>query len=220
MTGAAQQSPPVPGTWPGGGGNGRIRVDLQLIADIVPAGARVLDVGCGDGTLLHYLAHNKGVDARGIEIDRDGVAACLNQGLSVIQGDAEIDLADYPDDAFDCVIMSQTLQAVHDPRWMLAQLLRISTRAVVSITNAGYWKNRVSFLVQGREPFAVHRDETWYDTAYIHPCTIRDFVDLVRNMNIRIERCYAFNPKSTYRQIDPDSGLANLFAVQAVFLLG
>ncbi|MFM2128580.1 MAG: hypothetical protein RL477_126 [Pseudomonadota bacterium] len=199
--------------------SGRIRVDLQLIADLVPAGARVLDVGCGDGTLLHYLARHKGVDARGIEISRDRVAACLNQGLSVIQGDAEADLADYPDDAFDCVVLSQTLQAVHDPRWMLEQLLRIGRLAVVSITNAGYWKNRVSFLVEGREPFAVHRDETWYDTAYIHPCTIRDFVDLATKIDVRIERCFALNARGAYREIDPGSRWANLTAVQAVFLL-
>jgi methionine biosynthesis protein MetW len=197
-----------------------IRIDLQLIAELVPAGARVLDVGCGDGMLLHHLTHHKNVDGRGIEINRDRVAACLNQGLSVIQGDAEQDLADYPDAAFDCAVLSQTLQAVHDPKWMLAQLLRISTRAVISITNAGYWQNRVSFLMEGRQPFAVHRDETWYDTAYIHPCTIRDFVDLARKLDIRIERCFALNPKSTYREINPDSGWANLTAVQAVFLLG
>lgn len=200
-------------------GSGHIRVDLQLIADLVPAGSRVLDVGCGDGSLLHYLTKYKGVDARGIEISRDRVAACLNQGLSVIQGDAEMDLADYPDDAFDCVVLSQTLQAVHDPKWMLEQLLRIGRLAVVSITNAGYWKNRVTFMVEGREPFAVHRDETWYDTAYIHPCTIRDFVDLANEMDTRIERCFALNPRGAYREINPRSQWANLTAVQAVFLL-
>ncbi len=196
-----------------------IRADLRLIADLVPEGARVLDVGCGDGTLLAHLTRHKGVDARGIEIDRERVSACLNQGLSVIQGDAEADLADYPDKAFDCVVLSQTLQAVHDPRWMLEQLLRIGERAVVSITNAGYWRNRVAFLLEGREPFAVHPDETWYDTAYIHPCTIRDFVELVREMNVGIERCFAVKRSGTYREMDPESTAANLFAIQAVFLL-
>ncbi len=202
------------------GSTRHIRVDLQLIADLVPSGARVLDVGCGDGALLDYLTRLKGADARGIEIDRERVAACLNQGLSVIQGDAETDLADYPDKAFDCVVLSQTLQAVHDPRWMLEELLRIGTQAVVSITNAGYWRNRLGFMFRGREPFAVHPDETWYDTAYIHPCTIRDFVDLAREMGVRIERCYAVNRSGTPRETDPGSGLANLFAIQAVFLLG
>jgi methionine biosynthesis protein MetW len=202
-----------------GGSGKRIRVDLQLIADLVPTGARVLDVGCGDGMLLDYLTRNKGVDGRGIEVDRDRVAACLNQGLSVIQGDAEVDLADYPDHAFDCVVLSQTLQAVHDPKWMLEQLTRIGTRAVVSITNAGYWKNRAYFMFAGRQPFAIHRDETWFDTAYIHPCTMRDFVDLARQMNLRIERCFAVSPKGTHSEIDPDSWYASVFAIQVVFLL-
>jgi methionine biosynthesis protein MetW len=197
-----------------------IRVDLQVIADLVPARARVLDVGCGDGTLLDYLTRHKNVDGRGIEIDRDRVAIALNQGLSVIQGDAEVDLPDYPDQGFDCVVLSQTLQAMHDPKWMLEQLLRISTRAVVSITNAGYWKNRTHFLFAGRDPFAVHPDETWFNTAYIHPCTIRDFVALARDMNVRIEKCFVVGPKGSYRQTDPDSCTANLFAAQAVFLLG
>ncbi|MFT5539035.1 MAG: methionine biosynthesis protein MetW [Alphaproteobacteria bacterium] len=197
-----------------------IRVDLQLIADLVPAGARVLDVGCSDGTLLDYLTRHKNVDGRGIELDRDRVAIALNQGLSVIQGDAEVDLPDYPDQGFDCVVLSQTLQAVHNPKWMLEQLLRISTHAVVSITNAGYWKNRAYLLFAGREPFAVHPDETWFNTAYIHPCTIRDFVALARDMNIRIEKCFIVGSKGNYRQTNPDSCTANLFAVQAVFLLG
>lgn len=198
----------------------RIRLDLQLIADQVPAGARVLDVGCGDGVLLDYLSRTKGVDGRGIEIDRDRVTACLSQGLSVIQGDAEVDLEDYPDHAFDCVVLSQTLQAVHDPKWMLEQLLRIGSRAVVSITNAGYWKNRVQFMFAGRQPFAIHSDETWFDTAYIHPCTMRDFVDLAKLMNVRIERCYALSRTGTYREVDPESWTASVFAAQVVFVLG
>lgn len=197
----------------------RIRLDLRLIADQVPAGARVLDVGCGDGMLLDYLRREKGVDGRGIEIDRDRVTACLSQGLSVIQGDAEADLEDYPDNAFDCVVLSQTLQAVHDPKWMLEQLLRIGSRVVVSITNAGYWKNRVQFMFAGRQPFAIHVDETWYDTAYIHPCTMQDFVDLAKLMNIRIEKCYALSRKGTYREVDPESWSASVFAAQVVFVL-
>lgn len=199
--------------------DGDIRADLKVIADLVPKDARVLDVGCGDGTLLAYLTHHKGVDARGIEIDGERVAACLNQGLSVIQGDAEADLSDYPDKAFGCVVLSQTLQAMHDPRWMLEQLLRIGERAVVSITNAGYWRNRMIFLTRGREPFAVHPDETWYNTDYIHPCTIHDLVDLVREMDVTIEHCYAVDRSGSYREVDPSSSMANLFAVQAVFLL-
>ena len=199
---------------------GRIRADLQLVADLVPEGSRVLDVGCGDGALLYYLSHVKGVDGRGIEINRERVAACLAQGLSVIQGDAETDLADYPDDAFDFVVLSQTLQAVHDPKGMLEELLRIGKRAVVSITNAGYWRDRIQFALAGRVPFRDEPSESWYDTPNIHPCTIRDFVGLARAMGIRIERCLVVRKSGAPREVDPEGAGANLLGVQAVFLLG
>lgn len=198
---------------------GRTRVDLQLIAELVPDGARVLDVGCGDGQLLYLLTHTKGADARGIEINRDRVTACLAQGLSVIQGDAEAELFNYPDKAFDCVVLSQTLQAVHDPKAMLETLLRIGRRAVVSITNGGYWRNRLDFLLCGRTPFNIHPDERWFDTPNIHPCTIGDFVDLADVMGVTIERCFAVYRSGAYRDVAPKSRVANLAAVQAVFLL-
>ena len=197
----------------------RIRVDHQLIADLVPAGARVLDVGCGDGALLYHLSHFKGADARGIEISRNRVAACLNQGLSVIQGDAESELLDYPTASFDCVILSQTIQAVTDPKAMLETLLRIGRRAVVSITNGGYWRNRVAFACGGRVPFKESPGENWYDTPNIHPCTIRDFVGLARKLGISIEKCFAVRASGAFHEVDPESAAANLFAVQAVFVL-
>ncbi|MCH8917287.1 MAG: methionine biosynthesis protein MetW [Proteobacteria bacterium] len=207
---------------PGGGAGpkNRIRVDQQLIADLVPAGARVLDVGCGDGALLYHLSHFKGADARGIEINRTRVAACLNQGLSVIQGDAEIELRDYPTGSFDCVVLSQTIQAMGDPKGTLETLLRIGNRAVVSITNGGYWRNRVQLALGGRVPFRENPGERWYDTTNIHPCTIRDFVGLVDEMGINIEQCFAVSASGAYREVYPSSAAANLFAVQAVFVLG
>ncbi len=211
------------GTAGPGGGAGpkkRIRVDQQLIADLVPAGAQVLDVGCGDGALLYPLSHFKGADARGIEINRTRVAACLNQGLSVIQGDAEVELRDYPTGSFDCVVLSQTIQAMGDPKGTLETLLRIGNRAVVSITNGGYWRNRVQLALGGRVPFRENPGERWYDTTNIHPCTIRDFVGLVDEMGIKIEKCFAVSASGTYREVYPSSAAANLFAVQAVFVLG
>lgn len=195
------------------------RVDLQLIATLIPRHARVLDVGCGDGSLLHTLRHEREVDGRGIEINRDRVAACLNQGLSVIQGDAEADLKDYPSGAFDCVILSQTLQAVHHPKAMLQDLLRIGNRAVISITNGGYWKNRLTFLTEGRVPFNIHRSERWYDTPNIHPCTLRDCVELIDELGLVIESCYAVRASGTWSRIDPKRSRANLLAVQAILLL-
>jgi len=197
-----------------------IRVDHQLIADLVPSGARVLDVGCGDGALLYHLSHFKGADARGIEVNRTRVAACLNQGLSVIQGDAEIELKDYPSGSFDCVVLSQTIQAVRDPKGTLETLLRIGNHAVVSITNEGYWRNRLQFALGGRMPFRENLGENWYNTPNIHPCTIRDFVALTKNMSIAIEKCFAVRASGTYREVDPWSAAANLFAVQMVFMLG
>ena len=212
------------GAAPDGGGDGepksRIRVDHQLIADLVPAGARVLDVGCGDGALLYHLSHFKGADARGIEVNRTRVAACLNQGLSVIQGDAEVELRDYPSGSFDCVVLSQTIQAVRDPKGTLETLLRIGNHAVVSITNGGYWRNRLEFALGGRVPFRENPGERWYDTPNIHPCTIRDFVGLAEEMGIDIEKCFAVRASGAYREVDPWSASANLFAVQAVFVLG
>lgn len=209
---SAEAAPPAAGK--------RIRPDLRLIAELVPEGARILDIGCGDGALLYHLSHAKGADARGIEIDRERVAACLSQGLSVIQGDAEIELRDYPTGSFDCVVLSQTVQAVHDPKGMLETLLRIADRAVVSITNGGYWRNRLAFALGGRMPFMEAPGEHWYDTPNIHPCTIRDFVDLARELGTDIERCFAVRASGRYREIDPSSAAANLFAVQAVFVLG
>lgn len=197
--------------------SGGVRADHKLIAELVPTGARVLDIGCGDGALLYHLRHTRGADARGIEINRDRVAACLDQGLSVIQGDAEVELADYPADAFDCVVLSQTLQAVHDPKAMLETLLRIGRHAVISITNSGYWRNRLDFALGGRVP--VTQGESWHDTPNIHPCTIRDFAALARDMDITIERCFAVRRSGAHRETDPTSTRANLFAVQAVFLI-
>lgn len=215
MTATAENPPEAESRAPGKG----IRADLRLIAELVPAGARVLDVGCGDGALLYHLSHAKGADARGIEINRTRVAACLSQGLSVIQGDAEVELRDYPTGSFDCVVLSQTIQAVHDPKGTLETLLRIAHRAVVSITNGGYWRNRCRFALGGRMAFMEAPGEHWYDTPNIHPCTIRDFVDLTEEMEIGIERCFAVSASGRYREIDPASAYANLFAVQAVFVL-
>jgi len=196
----------------------QIRIDLQLIADMIKPGSRVLDVGCGDGVLLDYLVHFKGVDGRGIELSQEGVNACVTQGLSAIQGDADTDLKDYPSDAFDYVVLSQTLQATVNPRGVLQQLVRIGRHAIVSFPNFGYWRVRLQLLLHGRMPRTNALLNEWWNTPNIHLCTITDFVALAESMGVRIERALTLDRTGT-RVRERKGGLANLFGEQAVFLL-
>jgi methionine biosynthesis protein MetW len=195
------------------------RVDLVVVADMVKPGSRVLDVGSGDGELLRLLAEMRGVDGRGIEISREGVNRCVAKGLAVIQGDADIDLADYPDDAFDYVILSQTLQATRRPRWVLEQMLRIGRNAIVSFPNFGHWKIRLEILMRGRMPVTENLPESWYETPNIHFCTIRDFVELTRKLDVRMDRAVAFNSRGRPVRLNAPWWFWNMFGEQAVFLL-
>jgi len=197
----------------------RLRPDLRIIADMVRLGTRVLDVGCGDGALLDYLIHAKDVDGRGIELSQAGVNACVEHGLSVIQGDADIDLKDYPSDAFDYVILSQTLQATSDPKGVLAQMVRIGRRAIVSFPNFGWWKVRLHLLVWGAMPVTDALSYQWYDTPNVHLCTIRDFIALCEQLGIVIERGFALGGRGKVRTFRATSRLANLMSEQGIFLL-
>lgn len=196
-----------------------IRVDLQLIASMVEAGSRVLDVGCGDGALLQHLWKTREVDGRGIELSQAGVNACVRNGLSVIQGDADTDLKDYPSDAFDYVILSQTLQATYNPRTVLDHMARIGRRSIVSFPNFGYWRVRLSLAWSGRMPVTENLPHQWYDTPNIHFCTIRDFVTLAREMNLHVERGLALDGNGRPIGVNAAGALANILAEQAVFLL-
>jgi len=196
-----------------------IRLDLQKIAELVQPKSRVLDIGCGDGALLYHLTHTKQVDGRGIEISQEGVNACVAHGLSVIQGDAEADLKDYPADAFDYVILGQTLQAMHEPKTVLKEMLRIGKRAIISFPNFGYWRLRLQLLFTGRMPASAALPHKWYDTPNVHLCTIHDFVALCEELNVAIERCYTVSAAGGIREIAPKSSAANLFGLEAVFLL-
>ncbi len=195
------------------------RIDLVLVAGMVEPGSRVLDVGCGDGTLLRMLQDGRGVDARGIELSQAGVNACVARGLSVIQGDADTDLAAYPDDSFDYVILSQTLQATHRPKVVLEHMLRIGRRAIVSFPNFGHWAVRTRLLFGGRMPVTENLPVSWYETPNIHFCTIRDFVDLVGIIDARIERGVALNAGGGQMKFNLPWWVWNLFGEQAVFVL-
>lgn len=199
--------------------NGSLRVDLRMIADMVEANSRVLDVGCGDGTLLSWLDKHKDVDGRGIELSMAGVSAAVAQGLSVIQGDADTDLRDYPAGAFDTVILSQTLQATRAPREVLENMLRIGRRAIVSFPNFGYWKVRAALGLGGRMPVTDALTYEWYDTPNIHFCTIRDFLILCRDLGVTVERGIALARDGRVLRIDGQGRLANLFATQGLFVL-
>ncbi len=194
-----------------------IRVDLQLIADMVAPDTRALDIGCGDGALLAYLVNFKRVDARGMELSQAGVNACVANGLSVIQGDADADLRAYPDAAFDYVILGQTLQATREPREVLLQMLRVGKRAIVSFPNFAHWQVRLRMVFGGRMPQTTSLPYKWYDTPNIHLCSIDDFRALCRDMGVRIERAIVLNSKSRPIRMPPP--LANLFGEQAVFML-
>ncbi|WP_066647615.1 MULTISPECIES: methionine biosynthesis protein MetW [Sphingomonas] len=191
-----------------------LRPDLALIAANIAPGARVLDVGCGDGALLAALRDDRGVDARGLELDAANVAAAVARGLSVIQGDADRDLADFPDASFDYAILSQTLQTTRAPHLVLDQLLRIGARAFVSFPNFAHWRVRLALLTQGRMPVTRLLPERWYDTPNIHHVTIDDFRDLMRGAGIAVERAWFLSG-------DQQRGAmaANLLAEHAVFLL-
>ncbi len=199
--------------------NGNLRVDLRLIADMVEPGSRVLDVGCGEGSLLDWLGRAKGVDGRGIELSMAGVSAAVSHGLSVIQGDADTDLKDYPSGAFDYVILSQTLQATYEPRTVLSHMLRIGRRAIVSFPNFGHWRVRLHLLARGRMPVTDTLAYEWYDTPNIHFCTIRDFLDLCRDLGITVERSIPLDRNGKTMAIPSCEGIANLFADQGLFVL-
>ena len=195
------------------------REDFREILRLVRPGARVLDIGCGEGALLELLTREKGVDGRGLEISPLGVSACLSRGLAVVQGDADRDLADFSTRAFDYAILSQTLQAVREPRLVLNELLRIADRAIVSLPNFGYWRVRLALLTTGRMPMTGSLPEPWYSTPNIHLCTLRDFTDLCAELGVRIEASAALSDGYPARAMDSAHWVENWRAEQAIFML-
>ena len=195
------------------------RPDFLLIADMVQKGARVLDVGCSDGALLKLLIEQCEVDGRGVELEQRNVNHCVAEGLSVVQGDADTDLMIYPDDAFDFVILSQTIQATQKPRQVLEQLLRIGKHVIVSFPNFGHWQIRLYIGMRGRMPVTASLPDPWYETPNIHFCTIKDFIALCDTLDAKVQNKIAVNAHGRQVNLGSNVVVANLFAKQAVFLL-
>ena len=193
--------------------------EFKIIANLLPLQSRVLDVGCGDGTLIEALIKEKNIDARGIELGEDKVKECISKGLSVIEGDAETELSQFPDKAFDFVILSQTLQAFYQPENVLAQLLRIGGRVIISIPNFGYWQIRTSLLFFGKMPITKSLPYTWYNTPNLHMCSIKDFYQFCEKKKIKIDRVIGVNsekPSSIYKI---NLEMKNLFSEVGIFLI-
>jgi methionine biosynthesis protein MetW len=188
------------------------RGDHRLVCDLVTPGARVLDIGCGDGALLDLLVRDRQVDGRGMELSQAGVNACVARGLSVVQGDADRDLADF-------VILSQTLQATYAPRQVLRELLRIGANVIVSFPNFGHWRNRLQLMFQGRMPVTDYLPYSWYDTPNIHFCTIRDFVAMCDEVDAKMVKAMALNAEGEPVGFTAPWWVWNLIGEQALFLL-
>lgn len=196
-----------------------LREDFCEILRLVRPGARVLDVGCGEGELLELLTREKQIDGQGLEISQAGVSACLAKGLAVVQGDGDRDLDYFPTQAFDYAVLSKTLQQMREPAHVLAELLRIADQAVVSVPNFGHWRVRWALLATGRMPETRSLPDPWWSTPNIHLCTLRDFVELCRELDLRIDACSALSNGKAARPIDPHKPIENWRSETALFLL-
>ena len=195
------------------------RTDLELITSLVDKEARILDVGCGYGELLKSLKNKKNVKGQGLELKQERVNKCVAKGLSAIQGNADSDLSLYPDQSFDCVILSQTIQATNNPKNILIELIRIGRKAIISIPNFGYWKVRLGFATYGKMPITEKLSNNWYDTPNIHLCSILDFVDLCRELNIKIEKTIVLNSNNIKSFNGAPNSWSNFFGEEAIFLI-
>ena len=195
------------------------RIDLMLIASLVERGTRVLDIGCGNGELMELLVAERDVDARGLELSQKGVNACVSRGLAVVQGNADTDLSYYPDQGFDTVILSQTLQATRRPKEVLQEMSRIGSKLIVSIPNFGHWPIRLALALRGRMPETQALSATWYETANIHLCSMLDLTDLCDELSLRVETCLTVTNGKVLHSTGRPSALQNLMAELVVFEL-
>ena len=195
------------------------RIDLMLIASLVEQGTRVLDIGCGNGELMELLVAERNVDARGLELSQQGVNACVSRGLAAVQGNADTDLSYYPDQGFDTVILSQTLQATRRPKEVLQEMSRIGSKLIVSIPNFGHWRIRLALALRGRMPETQALSATWYETANIHLCSMLDLTDLCDELSLRVETCLTVTNGKVLHSTGRPSALQNLMAELVVFEL-
>jgi methionine biosynthesis protein MetW len=193
--------------------------EFKVIADLIEKNTRVLDVGCGDGVLMEFLKDNKNIDIRGLEISKNKAQKCIEKGLTVIEGNAEFDLKQFPDKSFDYVVLSQTLQAFLNPELVINELLRVGKKAIVTIPNFGYWKVRLHLLIKGTMPVTEALPDQWYDTPNLHMCTIKDFVYFVKSRDIKIFKSLALNEKNTSLINNNNLGIKNLFSDLGIFLI-
>ena len=193
--------------------------EFKIIANLLPPQSRVLDVGCGDGTLIEALINEKSIDARGIELGKDNVKECISKGLSVIEGNAETELSQFPNKAFDFVILSQTLQAFYQPENVLEQLLRIGHRVIISIPNFGYWQIRTKLLFFGKMPVTKSLPYSWHDTPNLHMCSIKDFYQFCEKKKIKIDRVIGIKGEKTSSIYKINLEMKNLFSEVGIFLV-
>jgi len=196
-----------------------MKKEFQIISELIENNKRVLDVGCGDGTLMKHLKDNKNTDTRGLEISKNNVQLCISKSLSVIEGNAERDLQQFPDLSFDYVILSQTLQAFYNPEKVIDDLLRVANKAIVTIPNFGYWKVRLHLLLKGTMPITKNLPDEWYNTPNLHMCTIKDFYNFCSKKNIELYKSIALNGEKTSQINKINLNIKNLYSELGIFLI-
>ena len=196
-----------------------MKLEFKIIADLLEENSRILDVGCDDGTLMEFLKKNKNVDIRGIEISKKKVQVCISKGLTVLEGNAEFDLKQFPENSFDYVVLGQTLQAFVNPEIVIKELLRVGKKAIVTIPNFGHWRVRLNLLTKGTMPVTKTLPNDWYNTPNIHMCTIKDFVKFSKTINFKIYKSLALMNKNVSNINNSNLSFKNLFAELGIFLI-
>tara|TARA_Y100000590_G_scaffold457460_1_gene610151 strand:- start:721 stop:1317 length:597 start_codon:yes stop_codon:yes gene_type:complete len=196
-----------------------MKKEFKVISELIEEKSKALDVGCGDGNLMEYLIRNKTTNIKGLEISKEKVQNCLSKGLSVIEGNAENDLKQFPDLSFDYVVLSQTLQAFLSPENVIKELLRVGKKAIVTIPNFGHWKVRIDLLIKGTMPVTKNLPYEWYNTPNLHMCTIRDFFNFCNKRNIKIFKSLALNSEKISEISISNLNYKNVFSELGIFLI-